>query len=125
MESASDPSSVFELDSSVYRVAAIKKAAYKFGNRCWVTIESTAGCSIRITLRPKTPDTPLTQLEGAFRNEVLDQELREVVADETVAIRNLLLAQAFSAAALTGEVNETADYNDDPLEIRRFQHDNR
>ena len=40
-------------------------------------------------------------LEGEFRNELLDQDLRETIAEETERVRNLLLAQAFSGLSLT------------------------
>jgi hypothetical protein len=49
--------------------------------------------------------------------EVLDQELREVVAEETAGIREVILAQAFLGLALTDEHGEHADFRDDSLQI--------
>jgi len=57
-------------------------------------------------------------LAGEFQNEVLDQELREAVAEETKGIQNLLLAQAFSATSLLDPLGECADEGVDPLNIR-------
>lgn len=108
---------VISVDPAVYRLAAIKKAAYRFGDRCHVGIES-AGDGVIVSLTPKTADTSTATLEGEFRNELLDQELRETVAAETLTVRNLLLAQAFSATSLLDPVGESADYQDDPLGIR-------
>ncbi|HYV43306.1 MAG TPA: His-Xaa-Ser system protein HxsD [Myxococcaceae bacterium] len=90
-----------ELDTAVYRLNAIKKAAYRFGDRCHVEIGTVAEGRARVTLRPKEPLVgDLEQLAGELRNEVLDQELREVVAQETEAVRNLILAQAFSKTSI-------------------------
>jgi His-Xaa-Ser system protein HxsD len=107
-----------EFDAAVYRLTAIKKAAYRFGDRCHVEIETAPGGRIRVTLRAKqSPDDPQCLL-GEFRNEVLDQDLREIVAEETEAVRNLLLAQAFSPTSLLDPQGETGDYNEDPLGVR-------
>jgi His-Xaa-Ser system protein HxsD len=114
---------VFDLDMNVYRLAAIKKAAYKFGDRCFIQVATLPNGCARVEINPKAPTASATMLEAEFRNEALDQELREMISDETVGVRNLLLAQAFSATSLTAEVGESAEYADDPLDIRRFQHD--
>jgi hypothetical protein len=50
-------------------------------------------------------------MAGEFCNEVLDQELREIIAEETVGIRDLLLAQAFSKTSLIDPELETCDYD--------------
>jgi hypothetical protein len=63
----------------------------------------------------------LAVLEGNFRNELLDQDLRESIADQTERVRNLLLAQAFSGLAPTDAAADTADYRDDPLDIGRSE----
>jgi His-Xaa-Ser system protein HxsD len=111
-----------ELDPTVYRLEAIKKAAYKFGDRCFVQIDTCANGRVVIILKTKRVlMDDLEQLAGEFRNEVLDQELREVVAKETEAVRNLLLAQAFSKTALLDPTGEAADFRDDPLNIRADQ----
>jgi His-Xaa-Ser system protein HxsD len=109
---------VFDLDANVYRLAAIKKAAYKFGDRCFVQIETAPSGRVRVVLRPKSATIAGEELKGEFENEVLDQELREVVQQETEAVRNLLLAQAFSATSLIDPTGECDGYSDDPLQIR-------
>jgi His-Xaa-Ser system protein HxsD len=106
-----------ELDAAVYRLEAVKKAAYRFGDRCVVTIDTMKPGTVRATLNPKA-ETDVAELAGEFKNEVLDQELREVVAKETEVIRNLLLAQAFSKTALLDPAGDAADFREDPLGIR-------
>jgi His-Xaa-Ser system protein HxsD len=116
---------VLDFDTGVYRLAALKKAAYKFGDRCFIHIETTDDHRIRVTLQPKRVIDNLDHLSGEFQNEVLDQELREAVAQETEGIRNLLLAQAFSATSLLDPVGEIADDEVDPLNIRPSDQQNR
>jgi His-Xaa-Ser system protein HxsD len=110
---------IIELDPAVYRLSAIKKAAYRFGGRCHVQITAADGVGVQVTLIPKQPTENHDSLRGEFCNEVLDQELREVVTEETAGVRNLLLAQAFSATSLLDPDGETASDSDDPLGIRR------
>lgn len=110
---------VVELDLSVYRLDAIKKAAYRFGGRCFTSIELPEASTARVTLTPRGGPELLEQLAGEFRNEVLDQELREVVAKETEAIRNLIVVQAFSKTSLLDAEGESGSVEVDPLDIRR------
>src|SRR5437867_819609 len=96
-----DPQPVtITLDTSIYRLTAVKKAAYRFGDRCHVTLQSGNDATVIVTLRPKRLLENAQHLAGEFTNEVLDQELRELVAAETQAVRNVILAQAFSATSL-------------------------
>jgi His-Xaa-Ser system protein HxsD len=110
---------IVDLDLAVYRLASIKKAAYKFGGRCHVRIEALAEDKVRVTLTPKRLLESIGHLTGEFQNEVLDQELREDVAAETAGVRNLIIAQAYSQTSLLDRMGETADYHTDPLGISR------
>lgn len=112
----------FEIDGRAFRLSAIKKAAYRFGDRCFVTIETVDEKRVLITFQPKRADFAIDVLEGEFRNEVLDQDLREIVAEETEGVRNLLLAQAFSKTSLIDPESETARYEEDPLGIQKPDH---
>ena len=115
---APDPSgSSVEFDTGVYRLEAVKKAAYRFGDRFHVKIEVSDARNVLVRLAPKTPMVDLACQVNEFCNEVLDQELREVVATETEAVRNLLLAQAFSATSLFDELGDEGDYRNDPKHI--------
>ncbi len=109
------------IDPHVYRLSAVKKAAYRIGDRCYAQIETVSDDLIQVRLKAKSETHSDQALEGEFRNELLDQELREAIAEETAGIRNLLLAQAFSGASLTASASDTADHRDDPLGIARSQ----
>jgi His-Xaa-Ser system protein HxsD len=79
---------------------AIQRAAYRFSDRlsldlvveptdfrCHLTIVSDDEAVVALTLHD-------------FRNEVLDQVLRERIRDETEGTRNVILALAFSQTSL-------------------------
>ena len=91
-----------DLDLSIYGLNAIKKTAYKFGDRCHVAIEPISERQIRVILRAKRVLENPAYLSGEFQNELLDQDLRERVAEETRPIRDLLLAQSIFRS-LVGE----------------------
>jgi His-Xaa-Ser system protein HxsD len=106
-------------DTAIYRLEAVKKAAYRFGSRCFVKLDVSGPAQVVVQLEQKPGGKEnLVQVRGDFQTEVLDQELREVVAHETDAVRNLLLAQAFSRTALLDPIGETSDFREDPLGIR-------
>ena len=108
---------VVVLDANVYRLSAVKKAAYKFGNKFHCLITTSDDGSIAVVLKPKSQVDNLEHAAGEFCNEVLDQDLREVIAEQTDAVRNLLLAHAFSRTSLVNAELDTVDYHADPLRI--------
>jgi His-Xaa-Ser system protein HxsD len=105
-----DGTQVLTFDSAVYRLSAIKKAAYKFGGLFHILIEQHDPVT-EVRMKSKESSAPIDKLVGEFCNEVLDQDLREAVAEETAGIRNLLLAQAFSKTSLIDSAMETAEYD--------------
>ena len=107
----------FECDTAIYRLSAIKKTAYKFADRCHFEI-SLDGTRAVVRLHVKHASLNQNSLERDFKNELLDQELREELAQETASIRNLLIAQAFSATSLLDPLGETGNEEADPLQIR-------
>lgn len=106
----SDGTLVVTFDSTIYRSNAIKKAAYKYGGLFYVHITQLDRAT-EVRLKPKESCTTPDALVGEFCNEVLDQELRETVAEETAGIRDLLLAQAFSKTTLIDPELETGEYD--------------
>lgn len=90
------------LDLRSYRLAAIKKAAYRFADRFTAILGAPEADAIAVTLRFKPTVSAASARESArqFFQELLDQELREHIAEETTAVRTLILAHAFSNADL-------------------------
>ena len=107
-----------DFDAKIYRAEAVQKAAYKLSDRLHFHIEPRDGeGGVRVTMSPRQ-EGDIEFLAGEFCNEVLDQELREVVAEETRPVRDVLMAQAFSAVSLVDEKGDEGDYVEDTKEIR-------
>jgi His-Xaa-Ser system protein HxsD len=90
------------LDLKVYRLSAIQKTGYRFAARCTAILGESEGHRLPVTLvfRPETTEADALEIGRLFFQEMLDQELREQVGDETRALRNLIIAQAFSKTDL-------------------------
>jgi His-Xaa-Ser system protein HxsD len=97
-----DGAIALKIDVRVYRLTAVKKTAYRMADRCTAVIGALADPLAPVTLRFKPGTTEAGAREAArlFFQELLDQELREQIADETSAVRTLILAHAFSKADL-------------------------
>ena len=90
--------------SEVYSIETIKKAAYRFSHVASVDIVPRPGeieCVIRFLSGTKAEEQA-EQIVAAFKNEVLDQDLRSLIAKETEATRNAVLAFALSRTGLQG-----------------------
>ena len=90
------------IDLKMYRLVAVQKAAYRFADRFTAVLGSERDHVLPVSLVFKPTTSERDALEGArlFFEELLDQELREHVGDETRAIRALIIAQAFSRTDL-------------------------
>ena len=91
-----------EVSLAAYRVTAVKKAAYRMARRCTVVLGEPATSSLPLTFRfrPDITSQEALEIARAFFAELLDQELREQVAEETAPLRTLILAAAFSRVDL-------------------------
>lgn len=87
-------------DLASHSADAIQRAAYRLGDR--LSIELTSDDSaflVQAHLTTDDPDVAEAVLAG-FRNEVVDQVLRERIREETGPARNLILSLAFSETGL-------------------------
>ena len=87
--------------SEVYSLDTVKKAAYRFSATCSFEF-AVSGTDIVCNLIPNAAiaESETQALYAAFRNEVLDQDLRARIASETAPLRNAILALAFSKTGL-------------------------
>jgi His-Xaa-Ser system protein HxsD len=88
------------LDKSAYSLEAVQKAAYRFIDRLTVVIstdELHVVCEIEAL--PNSQDDFAFNIDD-FKRELLDQELRMKIKQETESTRNLILAYAFSNTGL-------------------------
>jgi His-Xaa-Ser system protein HxsD len=90
--------------SQVYSIETIKKAAYRFSDVLSVDIiprSAEIECVLHFVSDP-LEEGQTQRIVAAFKNEVLDQDLRSVIARETEATRNAVLAFALSKTGLQG-----------------------
>lgn len=95
--------SVYEVRFSLaaYNLETIKRAAYRFSEHLAFNFfpeENSILCQISAISEKGTTD--ITAEINHFKNEVLDQDLRQTIANETVTMRNVILAHAFSKTGL-------------------------
>ena len=95
------------INLDIYSLDAIKKTCYKFSDRCSIFLDEVNNdaqtIKVIFTLTQDKPNIDGEGLLNEFKNELLDQDLRERISSETEAIRNLILAQAFSKTSLLDE----------------------
>jgi His-Xaa-Ser system protein HxsD len=94
-----------EFDSSVFSIIAIQKACYRFSNITSFeiqtrTVDGREIFSVMATPLVKKSDERMLVLRQQLLNEALDQQLREKIGVQTEAVRNLILAHAFSKTGL-------------------------
>lgn len=89
-------------DEKVMSLIAVKKAAHRH-LRAFTTDISVLGGQIQCLLTFPSPisEEDRVRIGNEFKKEVLDQELREQLRVETTAVRNVILAHAFSKTGLT------------------------
>ncbi len=89
-------------DDRVFSLMAIKKAAYTY-LRTFSTEIIQEGNQIHCRLVFTLPidESARARCIEEFRKEVLDQDLRERLKAETEAVRNVILAHAFSKTGLS------------------------
>jgi His-Xaa-Ser system protein HxsD len=87
-------------EASAHSSDAIQRAVYRLSDRlsCDLATEPELfQCTLHIT---SDDEDEVEATLGDFRNEVLDQTLRERIRGETQEVRNLILALAFSETGL-------------------------
>jgi His-Xaa-Ser system protein HxsD len=88
-------------DRRVYSLETLQKAALKFSRMASFDFRVRSEQDVDVIVTPISAlEIDRRQFTALYRNEVLDQHLRGVVARETEAERNLILAYAFSNTKL-------------------------
>lgn len=82
-------------DAEVYRLEAVKKAAYRVARYLTVDI-SLQDRQIVCRLQATSEQAPLPEHVQRFKVEVLDQDLREQISEKTSRIREAVLSIAFA-----------------------------
>lgn len=92
-----------EIDERIYDLECVQRAAAALSNIASFNFSLKSPGVISVTVSVRSPST-LSHKDAADRLliEVLDQQLRQKVADETKTERDLVLAYAFSNSKLIG-----------------------
>jgi His-Xaa-Ser system protein HxsD len=96
------PSRTLVFSSQVYSIETIKKAAYRFLDVLSIDViprSAEIECILHFLSDPKEEEQA-ERIVAGFKNEVLDQDLRSIIARETEATRNAVLAFALSKTGL-------------------------
>ena len=98
----SDNSIQVGIDVRVHSLSAVKKTAYRLADRSTVVLGSIADEILPVTFRfrPSTAEATAQETVRLFFQELLDQDLREEIGEQTAPLRSLILAHAFSNADL-------------------------
>ncbi|HAT2040430.1 TPA: His-Xaa-Ser system protein HxsD [Legionella pneumophila] len=90
------------LSTSTYSLNAIKKVCYQFSSSFSVKLEKIDEENVRILFKFSEPQQreKVELMISNFLQALLDQDLREIIANETEGVRNLILAHAFSKTTL-------------------------
>jgi His-Xaa-Ser system protein HxsD len=103
-----------EFDLRVHSMNAVKKTAYRFSNRASASFSQSSEFILVVVF---SVERSAELQEAEILKELLDQELREIVAEETKMVRDLIMAQAFSKISLVDPDGEGGTFEDDPLGI--------
>jgi len=89
--------------SKVYSLDVVQRAAFRCTDMVSVefSFASDQEIIVLLTVKPNISIEPST-LRARFHNELLDQQLRSVIAAETKVERDLILSYAFSNTKLLG-----------------------
>jgi His-Xaa-Ser system protein HxsD len=89
------------IDSRVYTLDVVQRAAFRCSDLASFnfSIASELEISVVITIKASLDIKP-SDICARFESELLDQQLRQTIADETKVERDLILAYAFSNTKL-------------------------
>lgn len=85
------------LDGKVFSADTVVRATHRYSADYYTDIASTNdGFSVRLT--PKSDETDTSGLSHQFRNDVLDEQLRESVRTQTQGLQETLVQAALLKA---------------------------
>ena len=115
--SASGRDRLTRIDLSVYGIETVLKSVYRFTGSCFVHLQHDGDRVVALRMRPKRPEEDPDLAIRNLLNDLVDQQLRSIVAVETAATRDLIMAHALSQTTLIRPDLETADPKKDPQNV--------
>ena len=85
------------LATEIYSIGAILRSCYWLTDRCYVHLFPTDDGHVQVTLLAKSSEASETStLAWDLLNSLVDNQLRVSIQQETAAVREMIVAQAFS-----------------------------
>jgi His-Xaa-Ser system protein HxsD len=96
-----DHEAVLNIDTELYGIDALFQACYAFTDRCYFHLSAMKdGKEVSVYLRRKNSDGEIADVAGEFANELVNQRVRLDLFRRTHALREIIVAQAFTEADL-------------------------
>ena len=86
----------FQIDTKLFPIVAIMKAAYSFTDKYYIFFEYISEYSVEVKMKIKliSKSGNIKDAVGEFNNELLNQQLRILIFDQTKDIRQMILGRA-------------------------------
>lgn len=91
------------IDLSIFSLDTVKRTALRYTSHYHVEIREVTSGTVEVILTPRETVPFVSHLTRNFRDDLLDQDLRSQIAQETQLACRLILAQAFSHLPLGTE----------------------
>lgn len=106
-------SATVTVDLSVHPLDVVLRACHAFTATCTVSARGAGPGQLVVELAARGDDDLPRGIAGEFANALVDAHLRVRIAEETRAIRELLVAQAFCEADLLDRRESEGDERED------------
>lgn len=108
------------VDTTIYSLEALLRVCYIFTDKCYLFLEwANPKNIVRVQFSAKVSDTDISLIAGQFCNELINQKVRMDIAEETRAIREMIVVQAFAESGIIDFSLSESSYADDPKGIAR------
>lgn len=109
------------LDNTIYSKDSIFKCLYWYGNNYHTSFSNFDSETFQVSIKPmsqtKLSESEKEELLMKFNRDIVDFNLRDIVTKETMNIRDLLVAKAFSTGEFDeqpfGDISDPVGFNPD------------
>jgi len=100
-----------QVSLALFSREAVLQTCHRYTGQYFVSVVRAGDAEVLIGLKPKAPGLALSSLASEFLNQLLDQQLRVELTEQTKALRENIVRQAFVEADL-GTESHIADRSD-------------